>query len=341
MEYNLLGQTGLLVSEFCLGTMTFGDHTKFKGIGGLNELDAENLVKIAVDFGINFFDSANSYSDGRSEEMLGKSIKNLGLQRDSLIIATKVRMSVGKGPNDCGLSRKHILVEVEKSLKRLKTDYIDLYQIHAHDPSTSLEETLRVLDDLVRSGKVRYIGASNFPAWRLSMALSFSEFKNLEKFVALQAYYTVAARDLEREIIPLLDNQQLGLLIWSPLAGGLLSGKYKRELDKNVGRRNTVDYPPVNLEKLFMILDVLKPIADAHNVSVAQVSLAWLLQQKAVTSIIIGAKNKVQLEDNIKSSSLNLTDSELKKINEISKLSPEYPGWVIEYSRGNRKRYNL
>lgn len=333
MKYKLLGRTGLLVSEFCLGTMTFGEHTKFKGIGGLRQPQAQELLKFAIDAGINFIDTANAYSAGNAEQMLGDSIKQLGLQRDALVIATKVRMRVGDGPNDQGLSRKHILHQVEQSLKRLGTDYIDLYQVHAYDPFTPIEETVRVLDDLVKSGKVRYIGASNIAAWVLARALCISEFKNIERFASLQAYYTLAGRELEREIIPLIENQQVGLLVWSPLAGGLLSGKYTRDANDNEGRRKTVDFPPVDMEKVYDILDVLRPMAEQHGVSVAQVSLAWLLQQKAVTSIIVGAKKIEQLKDNLASSQLILSQEELDRINEITRPSPEYPGWILTYSK--------
>jgi len=336
VKYNLLGETGLLVSQFCLGTMTFGNHSVFEAIGGLRQEQCEALIKQAIDAGVNFIDTANVYSAGRSEEMTGQAIKNLGLQRDSLILATKVRGSMGSGPNDKGLSRKHLLQQVEASLKRLSTDYIDLYQIHYYDALTPIEETLSALDDLVRSGKVRYIGASNLPAWLFSQALAFSKYNQTEKFASLQAYYTIAGRDIEREIIPLLKNQKVGLMVWSPLAGGLLSGKYRRNEHFNEGRRKSVDYPPVNLKRAFDILDVLHPMADAKGVSVAQLSLAWLLHQPTVTSIIVGAKNTEQLKDNLKAGAISFTLEELQRLDNVSKLESEYPGWILEYTNGDR-----
>jgi aryl-alcohol dehydrogenase-like predicted oxidoreductase len=228
MKYRLLGNTGLRVSELCLGTMTFGGKGWAQYIGKLDQQAVDTIVKRSVDAGINFIDTANVYSDGWSEELTGQAIKNLGLNRHELVIATKVRGQMGQGPNDSGLTRKHIIWQVEESLRRLGTDYIDLYQIHSFDPLTPWQETLWALDDLVKSGKVRYIGASNVTAWQLMKALDFSQYTRVAGFASLQAYYTIASRDLEREIVPLLKDQKVGLLVWSPLAGGLLSGKYKR-----------------------------------------------------------------------------------------------------------------
>ena len=246
MKYNILGNTGLKVSELCLGTMTFGGKGFWTAIGTLQQQPVDELVKRSVEAGINFIDTANVYSEGLSEQLTGQAIKNLGLKRDSLVIATKVRGKMGEGPNQTGLTRKHIFDQVDESLKRLQTDYIDLYQIHGYDPLTPLEETLRALDDLVKSGKVRYIGCSNLAAWQLMKALGHSEQKGLAKFVSLQAYYTIAGRELEREIVPLLSDQKVGLMVWSPLAGGLLSGKYTRE-NQSPGdsRRANFDFPPV------------------------------------------------------------------------------------------------
>lgn len=244
---------------------------------------------------------------------------------------------MGDGPNQIGLSRKHIMQQVDESLKRLNIDYIDLYQIHGYDALTPLEDTLRTLDDLVKSGKVRYIGCSNITAWQLMKSLAFSDHHNLSKFVSLQAYYTIAGRDLERELIPLLNDQKVGLMVWSPLAGGLLSGKYSRNKNPEDARRASFDFPPVNREKAFDIIDVMEPIAKSKNVSVAQIALAWLLHQPAVTSVIIGAKNNNQLEDNLKAIDVVLNDDELKKLNDASKLSPEYPGWMLERQGADRK----
>lgn len=331
MKYNLLGNTGLKVSELCLGTMTFGNKGIFKVMGSLGQEPVDALLKRSVDAGINFIDTANVYSEGMSEELTGQAIRNLGLNRDDLVLATKVRGKMGDKPNEIGLTRKHIMQQAEASLKRLKTDYIDLYQIHSYDPLTPLEETLRALDDLVRSGKVRYIGASNMAAWQLMKAVGYSTYNHLEKFVSLQAYYTVAGRDLEREIIPLLNDQKLGLMVWSPLAGGLLSGKYSRdEQNKEGGRRANFDFPPVNKERAFDVIDLLTPMATAKNATVAQLSLAWLLHQPAVTSVIIGANKTEQLDDNLKSIDIHFTAEELQQLDAASKLPAEYPAWMLE-----------
>lgn len=331
MKYNILGNTGLLVSELCLGTMTFGGRGYWTAIGTLDQSAADELVRRSIDAGINFIDTANVYSEGLSEEMTGKAIKNLSLKRDELVLATKVRGTMGAGPNQTGLSRSHIIQQVDESLKRLNTDYIDLYQIHGFDPFTPLEETLRALDDLVKSGKVRYIGASNLAAWHMMKALSYSEHHNLARFQSLQAYYTIAGRDLEREIVPMLQDQKVGLMVWSPLAGGLLSGKYKREGDGPEGsRRIDFDFPPVNKERAFDILDVLHPMAKEKGVSVARLALAWLLQQDVVSTVIIGAKKPEQLEDNLKATEVSFTNEELQKLDEVSQLPAEYPGWMIK-----------
>ncbi|WP_234736746.1 aldo/keto reductase [Tellurirhabdus bombi] len=338
MKYNVLGNTGLLVSELCLGTMTFGGRGYWTAIGQLEQQPVDDLVKRSIDAGINFIDTANVYSEGLSEEMTGKAIQNLGVNRHDLVIATKVRGKMGDGPNQTGLSRKHILFQAEESLRRLNTDYIDLYQIHGFDPITPLEETLRALDDLVTSGKVRYIGCSNLAAWHLMKSLAYSEHKNLAKFVSLQAYYTIAGRDLERELVPLLLDQKVGLMVWSPLAGGLLSGKYGRDQQgPEDSRRINFDFPPVNKEKAFDILDVMHAMAADKGISVAQLALAWLLHQPVVTTVIIGAKKVEQLEDNLKSIDVKLTEEDLKKLEEVSKLAPEYPGWMIERQGADRK----
>ena len=339
MKYNLLGNTGLKVSELCLGTMTFGGKGYFKAIGSLGQETVDQLLKRSIDAGINFIDTANVYSEGLSEEMTGQAIKNLGLNRDELVIATKVRGKMGDGPNDAGLTRKHIMQQVEASLKRLQLDYIDLYQTHSFDPLTPWEDTLWALDDLVKSGKVRYIGASNVAAWQLMKALDFATYTRVARYVSLQAYYTIAGRDLEREIIPLLHDQKLGLLVWSPLAGGLLSGKYSRDEEKKSdGRRANFDFPPVDKDRTFNVIDVLKPMAESKGASVAQLALAWLLHQPAVTSVIIGANKTEQLEDNLKSIDVTFTVEELKKIDEVSKLPAEYPGWMLERTGGDRKK---
>jgi aryl-alcohol dehydrogenase-like predicted oxidoreductase len=337
MKYKLLGNTGLKVSELCLGTMTFGGRGMWTAIGTLPQESVNTIVKQSVDAGINFIDTANVYSEGLSEQMTGQAIRDLGLKRDDLVIATKVAGMMGTGPNNAGLSRKHILQQANESLQRLGMDYIDLYQIHAFDPVTPVEETLDALDTLVKSGKVRYIGCSNQAAWHIMKALSISEHRNLSKFVSLQAYYTIAGRDLERELVPLLLDQKLGLLVWSPLAGGFLSGKYTRQADTTEGRRKNFDFPPVNKEKAFDIIDVMTEIASAKGVSVAQIALSWLLHQPVVTSVIIGANNPEQLQDNLKSVEITLSADELLQLDAVSKLPAEYPGWMIERQNIYRK----
>ena len=337
MKYNLLGNTGLKVSELCLGTMTFGGRGMWTAIGTLPQLKVNELVKQSIDGGINFIDTANVYSEGLSEEMTGKAIRDLGLKRDDLVIATKVRGRMGEGPNNSGLSRKHILQQADESLKRLNMDYIDLYQIHGFDPLTPMQETLEALDLLVKSGKVRYIGCSNLAAWHIMKSLGISAREHLSKFVSLQAYYTIAGRELEREIIPLLHDQKIGLMVWSPLAGGLLSGKYSRNVESKEGRRANFDFPPVDKEKAYDIVEVMQVIADEKKVSVAQIALAWLLHQPAVSTVIIGANTKEQLSDNLNSVRVKLASDELERLNDVSNLSPEYPGWMIERQSGNWK----
>ena len=337
MKYNLLGRTGLKVSELCLGTMTFGGKGFFKVIGSIGQEVANDLVKRSFDAGINFIDTANIYSEGMSEEITGQALRDLGINRHDVVLATKVRGTMGAGPNDKGLSRKHIMHQAEASLKRLKTDHIDLYQIHSYDPLTPIAETMRALDDLVRSGKVRYIGASNLAAWQLMKALSFSQYNHVEQFVSLQAYYTIAGRDLERELIPLLEDQQVGLMVWSPLAGGFLSGKYKRHATGQEGRRNaTFDFPPIQKDRAFDIIDLLTLLAAEKEATVAQLALAWLLHQSAVTTVIIGANKAEQLEDNLKSTSVKFSSDELEKLDAVSRVQLEYPAWMLQRTGADR-----
>src|ERR1700761_6044654 len=292
MKYNTLGHTGLLVSELCLGTMTFASgEGMWKPIAGVEQKLADDILRQSIDAGINFVDTADVYTNGESEKVLAQAIANLGIARKDVVIATKAYGRTGPGRNDIGASRGHLMHAVEASLQRLRTDYIDLYQIHAFDTVTPVEETLRALNTLVEQGKVRYIGCSNWHAWQIMKALGISEAKNLAKFDTLQAYYSIAGRDLEREIVPLLEDQKIGLLVWSPLAGGLLSGKYSRENQKpENSRRSEFDFPLVDKERTWRILDVMHPIAEAHGCSPARIALAWLLHQPVVTSIIIGAK---------------------------------------------------
>ncbi len=294
-------------------------------IGGLDQKAVDDIVHRAIDAGINFIDTANVYSTGESESMLGKALSG---RRQDVVLATKVRGRMGKGPNQVGLSRLHIMDAVHASLKRLGTDYIDLYQIHRVDHLTVVDDTLRALDDLVRAGKVRYIGCSNLAAWQLMKALGVSHDLGLERFRCTQSYYSLAGRELEREMIPLLKDQGLGLLVWSPLAGGFLSGKFTRTSGDETARRARFDFPPVDKDKGFRILDVLATVAGNHTVSVAQTALAWILANTAVTSVIIGARKISQLEDNIKSADLALTADEMNALNEVSALAAEYPAWM-------------
>jgi aryl-alcohol dehydrogenase-like predicted oxidoreductase len=338
MKYHTLGRTGLLVSEICLGTMTFAaGEGMWKPISGVEQDLADKIVKDSFDKGVNFVDTADVYTNGESEKTLAKAISNVGIARKDIVIATKVFGRTGPGRNDAGASRGHIMDGVEQSLKRLQTDYIDLYQIHAADSVTPVEETVRALNTLVEHGKVRYIGCSNWPAWKIAKSLGISEFKALARFDTLQAYYSIAGRDLEREIVPLLEAEKVGLLVWSPLAGGLLSGKFSRTNQKPAdSRRTDFDFPLVDKERTWKILDVIAPIARAHGCSAARVSLAWLLAKPVVTSIIIGAKRLDQLNDNLAATELVLTAHELKLLDEVSDLPPEYPGWMLPFQGADR-----
>ncbi|HIK54288.1 MAG TPA: aldo/keto reductase [Synechococcales cyanobacterium M55_K2018_004] len=337
MRYHFLGRTGLLVSELCLGTMTFGGKGFWQAIGKQQQEEANHLVSKAVDAGVNFIDTADAYSEGESEKILGNALRSVGVKREEIVIATKVRLRMGPGKNQVGLSRVHIMNAVRESLERLQTDYIDLYQIHGADPYTPIDETLRVLEDLVRSGLVRYIGCCNLMAWQIMKALGISERQGWSRFESVQAYYTIAGRDLEREIVPLLQDQSLGLLVWSPLAGGLLSGKFSRD---NPGprdaRRASFDFPPVNRDRAYAVIDVMRAIALEKGTSVAQIALAWLLHQEVVTSVIIGAKDSAQLEDNLGSTAVRLTEDELTRLDAVSALPREYPGWMLERQGGDR-----
>ena len=332
MRTNRLGETGLFVSELCLGTMTFGGAGgMWNQIGAVQQGDADQLVRTALDAGINFIDTANVYSGGLSEQITGQAIRNLGIKRDDVVVATKVLGPMGEGPNSRGSSRYHILEAVKASLKRLQLDHIDLYQIHGFDPATPMEETLRALDTLVSHGHVRYIGVSNWAAWQIMKALGLSERLGLARFVSLQAYYTIAGRDLERELIPMMGSEGLGLMVWSPLAGGLLSGKYARDDEKSgEGRRASFDFPPVERERAHAVIDAMRPLAETRGVSIAQIALAWLLHQPAVTSVIVGAKRTEQLVDNIAATHVSLTADELKRLDDVSRLPKEYPGWMLE-----------
>ncbi|WP_136069162.1 aldo/keto reductase [Modicisalibacter radicis] len=342
MRYRQFGNTGLFVSELCLGTMTFGGEGEmWNQIGDLQQADADKLIGRAFDAGINFIDTADVYSQGQSEVITGQALKNLDIARDEVVVATKVFGETGPGVNARGLTRYHIMEGVKASLKRLQLDHIDLYQVHGFDPATPIEETLRALNTLVEHGHVRYIGVSNWAAWQIMKALGIAERHGLARFESLQAYYTLAGRDLEREIVPLLESESLGLMVWSPLAGGLLSGKYGRDKQAEAGsRRTTFDFPPVAVERAYDCIEVMQGIAGAKGVSVAQIALAWLLHQRAVTSVIVGAKRIDQLDDNIAASEVRLSDEELAELQAVSALPPEYPGWMFE-RQGDYRRQQI
>jgi aryl-alcohol dehydrogenase-like predicted oxidoreductase len=338
MRLKKLGNTGLLVSELCLGSMTFGTGDGlWRAIGKLEQPAVDELVRAAFDHGINFVDTADVYQEGRSEVMTGQALRNLGIARDQFVLATKVHQRMGPGPNQSGLSRTHILHAVDASLQRLKLDYIDLYQIHGVDALTPMEETLDALNDCVRAGKVRYIGACNLAAWQIAKALWISDKHHFERFQSVQAYYTVAGRDVEREIVPLCSDQQLAILPWSPLAGGLLSGKFSRDDTGPEGtRRAQFDFPPVDKERAYRVIDAMRPIAKAHAVSVARVAIAWLLHKSPVTSVIIGAKTVEQLNDNIGAVDLKLSGEQLAALDKVSALPSEYPAWMVDRLSADR-----
>lgn len=335
-----LGRTGLFVSELCLGTMTFGGtEGMWANIGQLRQPEAERLVGQALDAGINFIDTADVYAGGASEQITGQALRNLKVPRENVVLATKVFGETGTGPNARGATRSHILDGIKASLKRLQMDHIDLYQIHGFDPATPIEETVRALDQLVRHGHVRYVGVSNWAAWQVMKALGIAERLGCARFESLQAYYTVAGRDLERELVPMLKSEGLGLMVWSPLAGGFLSGKYGRDQQGEAdARRTKFDFPPVDKERAWDVIDVMRGIGEAKGVTVAQVALAWLLHQPQVTSVIVGAKRPDQLADNIKATEVKLSPEELAKIDAVSKLPGEYPGWMLERQGGARRQ---
>ena len=345
MRYNQVGRTGLFVSELCLGTMTFGGRGAiWSQIGDLQQVEVDTILRSSLEAGINFIDTADVYSFGLSETLLGQSLKNLGVNRHDVVLATKVYGRMGDGPNAGGASRAHIMDGVRASLERLGTDHVDLYQIHATDPVTPIEETLRALDDLVRQGLVRYIGVSNWTAWRIAKALGISDRLGLARIDSLQAYYTIAGRDIEREIVPLLREDGVGLMVWSPLAGGLLSGKFGPGSPNPGGngpegaRRASFDFPPVDRDRAWACVAEMREVARAHEgASVAQVALAWLLAKPWVSSVIIGAKTGEQLADNIAATKLRLREEELTRLDAVSALPSEYPGWMLERQGADRR----
>jgi aryl-alcohol dehydrogenase-like predicted oxidoreductase len=337
MRYRLLGRTGLYVSEICLGAMTYGGKGRWEVVGRLGASEAQAQIKAAFDAGVNFIDTANVYSEGESEKLVGQALASLGLPREDLVIATKVRVRMGPTPNRVGLSRVHIMHELDASLRRLKLDHVDLYQIHGVDQVTPLDETLRALEDVVRSGKVRHLGVSNHAAWQIMKALGISAQHDWNRLESVQAYYSIAGRELEREIVPMARDQGLSILVWSPLAGGLLSGKFSAGAAGPEGaRRTTFDFPPVDRERVFRCVEAMRPMAQVHGVSVARVALAWVLAQPAVTSVIVGAKTQEQLMDNLAAAELRLSEAELRTLDEVSRLPREYPGWMFERQLADR-----
>ena len=331
MKYKQLGNTGILVSELCLGTMTFGGKGYWTAIGQLQLDEVTKILKTSLDHGINFIDTANAYSEGMSEALLGEALKKLEVPRPEVFIATKVRIRMGKGANQVGLSRLHIMDSVNDSLRRLDIGHIDLLYIHGVDPLTPIEETMRGLEDVVRAGKVRYIGISNHPAWMVVKANSFAEKMEWTKFVASQNYYSIGSRDIEREILPMAQSEGIAIMPWSPLAGGFLSGKYTRtNAIAGNSRRDSFDFPPINKEKAYDILDVMTSVGEKHHVSVATVALKWVMDQPGITSTIIGAKNTEQLLQSIAATDLKFDKEDITLLNEISALQLEYPNWMVD-----------
>ena len=327
MEYRALGKSGLRVSILAMGTMTFGGRGGFADVGSTGVEEARRQVDQCLAAGVNLFDTADVYSGGLAEEILGQALKG---RRDDVLVATKVRMAMGDGPNDAGLSRHHILSGCEASLRRLGTDHIDLYQVHEWDGLTPIEETLEALDLLVRSGKVRYVGASNYAGWQLMKALGTADRLGLPRFISQQIYYSLQARDAEYELIPAAVDQGLGVLVWSPLAGGLLSGKYRRDQQPPTGSRQLTDWnePPVRDQPaMYEIVDVLASIGEQRGVSAAQVALAYLLGRPAVTTLVIGAKTAEQFADNLAAADLVLAAEERERLDKVSMPPLIYPYW--------------
>src|SRR3954469_4517033 len=327
MRYRQLGSSGLRVSVLTMGTMTFGGHGMFASVGDTDLDGARRQLDLCLEAGVNLVDTANVYSQGVSEEIVGQALEG---RRDHVLLATKVRMPMGDGPNSAGVSRSEIIRQCEASLRRLRTDHIDLYQLHAWDGQTPLEETLGALDDLVRDGKLRYVGPSNYSGWHLLKALGIAERDRLPRFVSEQIFYSLQSRDAEYELVPAAIDQGLGILVWSPLAGGLMSGKYRRGQSGPEGSRHLTDWdePPVRDEdKLYDTVDVLVEVADKRGASPAQIALAWLLQRPAVTSVIIGARTEEQLADNLGAADLELTEDEMARLDEVSAPPLIYPYW--------------
>lgn len=328
-----------MVSELCLGTMTFGgqDAGVWSNIGKLQQQEVNELIKTAFEAGINFIDTANVYSYGQSEQLLGQSLKELGIKRDHVIIATKVLGKMEEKPNSLGLSRYHTFNSVDASLKRLQMDHIDILYVHGVDPKTSVEQIVHTLNDVVNTGKVRYIAICNWPAWMVAKAQAIAKYEGWQQFIGLQYYYSAVSRDIEHELVPMAQQHKLAIFPWSPLAGGFLSGKFTREqAGTGNSRREVFDFPPINKEKAYDLVDVMKEIANTHKATVAQIALAWVRQQPGVTSTIIGAKTGKQLNDNISSIQVTLSADDLKKIDAASPLPLQYPGWMVKQQGGYR-----
>jgi aryl-alcohol dehydrogenase-like predicted oxidoreductase len=337
MRYRMLGRTGLYVSELCFGTMTFGGKGFWEVVGKLGASEAEAMLGSALDAGVNFIDTADVYSEGESEKLVGAALASLARPRDQIVVATKVRGRTGPGPNQVGLSRAHIMDAIDASLARLKLDHVDLYQIHGADPDTPLEETMRALDDVVRQGKARYVGFCNLQAWQAMKAQGCAERGNLARFVSAQLYYSIAGRDIERELVPFAQAEGLAILPWSPLAGGLLSGKFDPGTQGPAGaRRTTFDFPPVDADRLPAVLTALREVAASTGLSVARIALAWQLTRPFVTSVIIGAKDRNQLVDNLGAADAELAPEHVAALDAASELPREYPGWML--ARQNRER---
>ena len=327
MDHRQLGRSGLRVSALALGTMTFGGRGNFASVGDTDLAGARRQLDRCLDAGVTLVDTADVYSDGLSEEILGQALQG---RRDRVVLATKARMPMGDGPNDAGLSRRHLVASCEASLRRLQVDHIDLYQVHEWDGQTPLEETLDALDTLVRSGKARYVGCSNYAAWQLMKALGIAERRGLQRFVSQQIHLTLQAREAEYELVPVAVDQGVGILVWSPLAGGLLSGKLRRDRRPPQGSRQLSDWgePPVRDEEaLFAIIDVLVDVAEAHGASPAQVALAWLLGRPGVSSVIVGARTDEQLADNLAAAELELTAEDRARLEAVSRPPLIYPYW--------------
>lgn len=333
MDYRLLGRSGLKVSALSIGTVTFGND----GVWGNTDLkDAQRQIDLCLDHGVNLIDTSNAYNNGLSESIIGEALTDG--RRERTVIATKVRFSMGKGPNDRGLSRGHIVRECENSLRRLKTDAIDLYQVHEWDGQTPLEETIEALDTLVKQGKVRYVGCSNYSAWHLMKALAIADAAHYQRFVSQQIYYSLHGREAEYELVPLGHDQGVSLIVWSPLAGGWLSGKYTRNSAPDSGRQ-TMGWrePPItDWNKLWDIIDVVNDIAGAHGVNGAQVSLAWLLQRPMVASVIMGGRTIEQFETNLKAAELKLSAEDIARLDKVSEPPLLYPYWHQSYTAADR-----